>query len=102
MKKILLALMISMSFTSAFANIEENNLNSNILMKVSANSGIHQIIKGNQNVQAKSCVQKTFQQCVAEYNECRNSTGPWNWGFCFQQLDRCGICLLYTSDAADE
>ena len=91
MKKLLLALTVLFSFSSAIANYEYRASEINILKKELANSGIHQVLNGTQE---KSCVQKTLQQCVDEYNACLNSTGPWGWGACFQQLDTCGIeCL---------
>ncbi len=94
MKKIILALMISVTFTSAFAKFENTNSQTNLLKKATVNSGIIQSINGNQGIEQNRCVQKTFQVCLAEYNTCLANTPYPNWNVCFQQFNVCGIeCL---------
>jgi len=88
MKKILLTLILSLSFSAAMAKSEINNnafnaQNSVTLQKAPANSGIHQELRGVTFDQCTiSCLNK-FRSCIAT----AQGTGAWWW--CEMAFERC-------------
>jgi hypothetical protein len=88
MKKFLLALTLTLSFSAVMAKSEvNNNLNSAqnvfLLQKAPANSGIQQKLNGTKFDQCTiSCLNK-FRSCIAT----AQGTGAWWW--CEMAFERC-------------
>lgn len=87
MKKILLALSLTLSFSAVMAKSEINNptigQSTVLLQKAPANSGIHQQLRGSDFDQCTSNCLNQFRSCIAT----AQGSGEW-WG-CEMAFERC-------------